>query len=293
MRITAQMIVDSAIKQMETNRQRLLETQERVSLNRSFTKPSQDPLGVAKAMEINSLLDRLDQYDKSVDSATAFLEENERALNAAYDLLTEAWEISLANASTGDAEGRQIAAGQVSLLRDQLVSQANSKIGDRYLFGGYETGSQPFDSSGNYSGDNGSIQIRISPNSNMTINFTGDVVFKGAGGKFDVFDIVNDLQTALETSDIAGINQAQALLSLAIDQIVDFQTQAGVRLNRLETAKNDLTEMSFQMEDLMNDTIGVDITRMAADLASQRTLFEASVAATAQVLQISLLAFIS
>lgn len=293
MRITAQMIVDSAIKQMEANRRRFLEIQEKVSSNRSFTRPSQDPLGVAKAMEINSLLDRLDQHDKSVDSATAFLDENERALNAAYDLVTEAWEISLSNASTGDAQGRQIAANQVSLLRDQLLNQANAKIGNKYVFGGYETGSQPFDSSGNYNGDTGSIEVRVGPNSTMVINFTGDDVFKGAAGGIDILDAVSDLQTALATNDTAGIEQARLLLSMAIDQIVDYQTQVGVRLKRLETAKSDIEETRFQMSDLLNDTIGVDITRMAAELAVQRTVFEASVAATSQVLQISLLSFIS
>ncbi len=173
------------------------------------------------------------------------------------------------------------------------MNQANARIGKRYVFGGYETGVQPFDSSGNYNGDNGSIEVRIGPNSTMTINFTGDNIFKGASGGVDIFDAVNDLETALSTNDTAGIEQARAKLSLAIDQIVDYQTQVGVRSKRLETAKADLEETRFQMNDLLNDTIGVDLTRVAAELAAQRTAFEASVAATSQVLQISLLSFIS
>jgi flagellar hook-associated protein 3 FlgL len=287
------MIVDSAIKQMEENRRRLLLAQEKVSSNRSFTKPSQDPLGAARAMEINAILDRLDQFDKSVDSATAFLDETEKALNASYDLVTEAWEISLSQVSTGDSQGRQIAANQIALIRDQLINEANSKIGQRYVFGGYETGTAPFDSSGTYNGDNGSIEVRIGPSSTMAINLTGDVVFKGAAGGVDIFDTLGDLQTALETGDTAGIEQARSELSIAINQIIDNQTQVGVRGRRLEQAKVELVETRFQMSDLLNDTVGVDLTRVAAELASQQTLFEASVAATSRVLQISLLAFIS
>lgn len=293
MRITAQMIVDSAIKQMGENRRRLLEAQQKVSSNRRFTSPSQDPLGMAKAMEINSLLDRLDQFDKSVDSAASFIDETERALNASYELVTEAWEISLSNASTGDATGRQIAATQVSLIRDQLLTQANSSIGGRYVFGGYVTGSQPFDSAGTYNGDSGSIAVRIGPTSTTAINFNGDEVFKGAGGGVDIIDAIDDLQTALANDDIPGIDQARAVLSMAIEQLVDYQTQAGVRQQRLESAKADLDETRFQMSDLLNDTIGVDVTKVAAELAFQQTVFESSVAATSRVLQISLLSFIS
>lgn len=293
MRITAQMIVDSAIKQMEENRRRLMDAQVKISTNRSFTKPSEDPLGAAKAMEINSILERLDQYDRSVDSATAFLDETEKALNGAYDLVTEAWEISLSNASTGDAQGRQIAANQIALIRDQLLNEANSKIGNRYVFGGYETGSAPFDSSGAYNGDSGSIQVRIGPSSTLAINFAGDVVFKGTAGGVDIFGALEDLQTALETNDTAGIEQARAELSMAIEQIVDYQTQVGVRVKRLEQAKDELAETRFQMSDLLSDTVGVDLTRVSAELAAQRTVFEASVAATSQVLQINLLSFIS
>lgn len=293
MRITAQMIVDSAIKHMEENRTRLLSIQEAVSSGKRFSRPSQDPMAAAKSMEINGFLDRLDQYERSVDSATAFLEETERALNGTYDLVVEAWELSLGFATTGDSEGRQIAAGQVALLRDQLLAQANSRIGDRYVFGGYATGSQPFASDGTYSGDSGSIQIRIGTSSNMALNFAGDEVFKGASGGVDIFETLEDFQTALENNDQDGIDQARAELSQAIDQIVTFQSQTGVRLKRLETAKTDLADSRFQMSDLLADTESADITKVAAELAVQRTLFEASVAATSQVLQISLLSLLS
>lgn len=293
MRITAQMIIDSAIKHMEENRTRLFDIQEAVSSGKRFSRPSQDPMAAAKSMEINGLLDRLDQYERSVDSSTAFLEETERALNGTYDLVVEAWEISLGFATTGDSEGRQIAASQIGLLRDQLLAQANARIGDRYVFGGYSTGSQPFASDGTYNGDSGLIQIRIGTSSNMTLNFTGDEVFKGGTGGVDIFHTLEDFQTALENNDQDGIDQARAELAQAIDQIVSFQSQTGVRLKRLETAKTDLADSRFQMSDLLADTESADITKVAAELAVQQTLFQASVAATSKVLQISLLSLVS
>ena len=293
MRVTAQMIIDSAIKHMEQNRRRLLEVQEAVSSGLRFAKPSEDPPAAVKAMEINALLDRLDQYEKSVDTANSFLEETERALNGAYELVTQAWQIAIDYASSGDSEGRQIAAGQVSLIFDQLINETNSRIGDRYIFGGYVTGTPPFDTSGNYNGDSGSIEVRTGTNSTMVINFNGDDVFKGTAGGVDILTAVKDLETALQNDDTDGIENARSILSLAIDQIVSYQSRTGVRLNRLDSAKQDLAETRFQMTDLLANTTSADITEAAAELAVQENLFEASLAATSQVLQISLLSFIS
>ena len=295
MRITAQMIVDSAIRQMQQNRRNLFEAQEAISSGRSFSKPSQNPLGAEREMKLISLLDRLDQFDRSVTSGTSFLQESERALSQVFELLSQAKDLALAQVTaTADSVSRDIASQEVGSLLRQLLSEANTRQGDRFIFGGFETGSEPFDFAGTCSGDSGSISIRIGPpNDTLNINFTGDKVFNGTGGGVDLFQTLTDLQTALSNNDTNGINLAIEQLDQGIDQTVSFQAQAGIRLNRLEAARNRLVDTRLQLTEQLAENSAADLAQVAANLVNQQTLFEASLAATAQVLRISFLSFLS
>ncbi len=110
MRITTQMIVDSAIRQMQQNHRNLFEAQEAVSSGRSFSKPSQNPIGAEREMKLISLLDRLDQFDRSVTSGASFLQESERALSQVFGLLSQAKDLALAQVTaTADSVSRDIA----------------------------------------------------------------------------------------------------------------------------------------------------------------------------------------
>lgn len=295
MRVTAQMIVDSALRQLERSRRNLLEAQDKVSTGRSFTRPSQNPLGAERELKLNSLLDRLDQFNRSVTTAKAFLQETERALGQAFDLLIQAKNVALAEVtatSTGDT--RAIAAQEASAILAQLAAEANSRQGDRHVFGGFKTGSNPFDGAGTYSGDSGSISVRIGPpNESMVLNFAGDSVFKGAGGGVDIFTVLTDLQTSLTSNDTSGINTAIAQLEQSIDQIISFQTQAGIRLNRLDAAISRLDDTRIRSTEVLIDTAGADLAQAAADLINQQTLFDASLAATARILQTSFFSFLA
>lgn len=115
----------------------------------------------------------------------------------------------------------------------------------------------------------------------------------GASGGVDLFQTLTDLQTALSNNDTNGINLAIEQLDQGIDQTVSFQAQAGIRLNRLEAARNRLADTRLQLTEQLAENSAADLAQVAANLVNQQTLFEASLAATAQVLRISFLSFLS
>ena len=88
------------------------------------------------------------------------------------------------------------------------MSQANTKIENRFLFGGYLNGSAPFvegTSRTNYIGDNGEIKVQTNPTSTLPINLIGSSVYQGAGvvGGQGVFDVLQDLEHVLRGGSVA------------------------------------------------------------------------------------------
>jgi flagellar hook-associated protein 3 FlgL len=66
----------------------------------------------------------------------------------------------------------------------------------------------------------------------VQITFDGSAVMQG-GATADVFQTLEALAVAVETGDMAGIDQGLADVGLAFDRVTNAQTQVGLELNRL------------------------------------------------------------
>jgi flagellin-like hook-associated protein FlgL len=103
---------------------------------------------------------------------------------------------------TNSTTERQATAREVHQIFLQVLSEANTKVESRYLFGGFLNGSAPFiqgPARVNYLGDNGQITIQTNPTSTLPINLPGSGVFQGAGvvGGQGIFDVLQDLEAVL------------------------------------------------------------------------------------------------
>ena len=77
-----------------------------------------------------------------------------------------------------DALGRQSIANETGQLRDHLLNLSNSKFRDRYMFSGYRTDIQSFNSvTYDYEGDEGYINLMINKDATVPINTPGVHIF--------------------------------------------------------------------------------------------------------------------
>jgi flagellin-like hook-associated protein FlgL len=132
--------------------------------------------------------------------------------------------VQMGNAVYSPVE-RRAAAREVHEIFEHLLSLANTRVDNRFLFGGFRNGVAPFGQSATgveYLGDNGDIRIQANAASTLPINFLGNQVFQAAGvsGGQGSFDILRDLEALLNGQ--SGPNA----LSLAVN--LDDNTAAGL-----------------------------------------------------------------
>jgi len=203
MRVTQQTIAIQVNEGLQRAYQRVARAQEQVTSGRRINHLADDPIGATRALRLRSFEDSLGQYQRNLDNTRPFLEGADNVLGDVVSGLTRVKEIALAMANeiNGPVE-RQAAANEIRQIRGQLLSQANTKIENRFLFGGYLNGTAPFvegSSRTDYVGDNGEIEIQTNPSSSLPINLIGSAVYQGAGvvGGQGVFDILQDLEQVL------------------------------------------------------------------------------------------------
>lgn len=301
LRVTNQSISRQVTEGLQQAYRRLAEVQEVVASGKRINRLSDDPIGAVQVLDLRSFDASLDQYDKNINSGLPFLEQSDAVLADVVKGLGRAKELALAMANdSNSAQERLLAATEVRQIFLQLLSLANSKVEDRYLFGGFKNGTAPFAEGGGvvtYSGDSGEIVVQANASTTITLNLPGDKVFQGVGvpGGVDLFDILLDLETALQANDVTGpdgINTQLGRLDAAPDQVLSFRAEVGARLNTAETTKEGLALMKTQTASLRSQIEEVDVLRVYSDFARLQHAFEAALRSASQVIQPSLLDFL-
>src|ERR671929_791922 len=111
MRITSTMMMETTLRNIETNQQRTEELQSQITSGSRITKPSDDPIGAAQALQLQHTLDATKQYATNLDQATSWLDLTDSALGAVTQALQRTNELAVqaANGTLGPTELSAIA----------------------------------------------------------------------------------------------------------------------------------------------------------------------------------------
>ncbi|HEM48966.1 MAG TPA: flagellar hook-associated protein 3, partial [Caldithrix sp.] len=150
------------------------EFMENMATQKKINRPSDDPIGMSRVLSLRKSKASVEQYSRNIDNCNSWIEITESKLYSVDELLMDAKEITIAQSTaTASAETRSISAVAVQQIIDEMLSLANAKYGDRYLFSGTMMDEAPFSSS--YT-DNGRIGNFIAAGNNT---FDGDVTASG------------------------------------------------------------------------------------------------------------------
>lgn len=160
------------------SRKKLEDLQLKGSNLKRVQKPSDDPVGNMDILSIRSRNIDGNQYLRNASVAKAQLTFTESAIEELTELITKAKELAIGQASNiFDPSVRKGIAQEVRQLRNQALSIANRRLGNKYIFGGFKTLEKPFDSEGNYKGDNNQTKIEVGKDIYVPITFSGEKVF--------------------------------------------------------------------------------------------------------------------
>ncbi len=166
------------INQALTN---VVKFRQQVASGRSFSLPSEDPIGAQRAVKIGTEISQVEQYRENNQAALLYLEASQASLLDVGERLREAKSIGLSQINaTSDSGSREAVATAVRSIRDHIMNLMNVQVRGRYLFSGQATTSPAFseDANGNvrYDGDEGDIPIRVGPGQSEISNVTGSAV---------------------------------------------------------------------------------------------------------------------
>ena len=306
MRITSGMTADNAVYNLNQGQNVLNTLQEQVSSGLNVNQPSDDPLTTRQLLGLQNQINAGKQTTSNITKGTLMLNVTNTALGGMMDIMNQI-KSAAGTLISGTTDPGAIAnvTSNLSQLKSQLIDLGNTQNGNQYVFGGFSN-SQPFNAAGNFSGTNDPLNIEITSGSQVSTNVSGGKLLRGgsppapvgsgatAGGSpVDILGSIDALIAAVSSSNTAGISDGIKNMTAAGDQIAGAQSDVAGRLTRLNNAQTMITNNQNTLESAYGDKQNVDLAQAGVELSQQTTAFNASLAATAKITQLSLLNYMS
>lgn len=146
MRITMKMISDRYKSSLNTSLNQLNAANSKATTYRAFDKTSDDPFAAAQAYRLRRESAENDTYQSSLSNVDSQLLTAQSAMMSINSIVSEANSgdcIQAINGTMG-ADDRTTVATKLRALQQAILSPANTKFGDKYIFGGSNENDPPF-----------------------------------------------------------------------------------------------------------------------------------------------------
>jgi flagellar hook-associated protein 3 FlgL len=144
-RITNSMMVANYNRNQNAAQIRMHDLQNQLATQKKIARLSDDPVNIVKALNARSRLYDVEQYKKNIQDARAWLTQTESAMFELNELIKRGYELAVQAANdTLACEDRNAIAREIGQLRDQIGTLANTTMGDKFIFGGFNVSSPPF-----------------------------------------------------------------------------------------------------------------------------------------------------
>ena len=287
MRVTNKMMADNVTAQLFRQTEQMVKTQEHIITGKRINRPSDDPVEISSVLSYRKSISSLDQYTGNITKAKLHIDTVDDVLGMVSELLREAKEIAY---DTNPARRSEMA-DQVAAIRTQVLQMANYEIDGKYLFAGDSTETQPYDSATwLYNGDAGTKDTIIGENMQINITADGSSIF-GPDGT-NVFNILNDLENALNLPDPAAIETQIGRLDSAVDTITTIRARNAGVYKRLEATENHYNYFKVNVQEMLSNTEDANIAEAIINFQVQQTTYESTLATASKIIQKSLIDFL-
>jgi len=289
MRVTENMIFETAIAQTERSRESLAQAQSEVSSGIRVQHPGDDP--AAAAMAVGHTVDkaRFTAVGQDAQRAADELSSASSAFSGISTIANRALQLATQFGNdTYSATDRSTAAIEVDGLNQQVTSLLNTQYGGRYIFGGDKDNAAPFDASGNYVGGTGVRSVEIAPGLYQASSIDANTIVKGGGNGVDLLKTLSDLSTALRNNDGNAIRASVDTINTAISQVAAGSTQIGMAQDAFQAAVNTAQTATSDETVKLGNLLDADIMTASTQLSSAQYALNATLTAAAKTMSLTL-----
>ncbi|MDD5578851.1 MAG: flagellar hook-associated protein FlgL [Methylobacter sp.] len=299
MRISTSWSQQVGVNAMLDQQSKLSELQMQLSAQKKILKPSDDPAGAARIIDLNQGIKQTEQYQSNINTASQRLSLEDGVLQDAVDAIQRVKELGIQGLNdTNSQSDRAAIATELDGLSQHLLGLANTKNANgEYLFSGFKSNTQPFNQIAgggyNYAGDLNQRAIQIGTDRQISDGDAGVTIFgtptgalSAAGSNTNVFEAIDKLAADLRnnTPNASSLDD----ISSSLDKILTAQSSVGVRLNALDRQDGLNSDSVLELKTVLSQTEDLDFADAVSKFNLQTISLQAAQQAFSRVEKLSL-----
>jgi len=303
--LTPSVIQQQVISNLNGDQTSIAQLEQQISTGNQVNQPSDNPALAGSIMQINGAIARAGSYVSNANDGMGWLSTADSTMNQVISTLQQVQQsVESVSSQTlsGSSAGIQALADQVSKAQQTLLGLANTTYNGQAIFAGTGNATTAFDANGNYVGGGSAPTRTVAPGTQIAVSVTGDSVFgTGATGLLSttsgsqgiLAQIAQDLQTGTPASLASATGSGLQSLNQALSTVEDQAAQLGSQYQQMTALQTQATDSQTALTSQLSNMQNVNLAQATTSLQQQQTSYQAALWAASQLVQPSLVSFLS
>ncbi len=294
MRVSNNAVYDTFLKYDRAGQKDIARYTQEISSGKKLLLPSDNFASVAKSLKLKESNKDIDNYLTNITEIKNRQIAAQTAITNIADAATEARVeiVRLLNTGVLDQEDAEIVNHYLQELKEYMIDQANTKIGDSYLFAGTKTDTKPFEVINKelvYSGNDGEREVNISKNFSANSTFNGNKL-----GLEEIVKVIEDIDTAITIDqDLSSVSEdSLKKLDEGISKLLQQRSFIGSQERVVDSFKMQHDSFKTVYNNFISSLEDADISEAVAGLERAKVAYEASMAVFTQNKDLNLLKYL-
>ncbi|RSM70314.1 flagellar hook protein [Actinoplanes sp. ATCC 53533] len=303
-RVTESSIHTRVLANLQRNLAKGAQIQDQLSSGKQLNRPSDSPAGTVSALQLRAETRMSQQYTRNADDGLGWLGTVEDTLGSASVLVNRARSLTVQgmNTTTNGTLANDALASEIDQIRDALIAGANTRYLDRPVFGGNTLGGIAYTPQGEWKGedydpapafaDTTSVTRTVGSGAKVRVDLTGPEAFGDNSTPAGLFRVLESISQHLRAGDNAALGTDLTALDVSGNQLKSAISEIGSRYNRITQMKDSAQDRLLSVTSQLSDIEDIDLPKTIMEMQLQQTSYQAALAASAKVIQPSLIDFL-
>lgn len=279
------------IRTLQTNQERMAAAQEQASTGRRVNRPSDDPMAIIDIVRFSSEAAESDHFLRNIEFGRSKLQMTDSVLDGIENAVHRV--VTLGLSSIGSTAPTEPVTTEISAIRDQILSSANTAYLGRYIFGGSVIDQPPYRKAGDgtitYNGNGNAMPLQVSRTATLDTQIPGSELFSGS---IDIFSVTKDLTDAIAARNKDGVRSALSRIDSFTRVLSTGRTRLGAGMNAADAMETELKSLHIAREASRSNLQDADLAKALSELTQSETAYRAATAVGARIGQLSLLDYL-
>lgn len=294
MRVTQKTIFDNFMRDVNKNRGEMAEIQSRLSSGKDVRVPSQSPVNFQSSRILEADLNKVEQFQGNISSGLRQGRLAQDTMDGVVDSFMNIKNLMVKGSSDSLGAGERVnLADEVSGIRNQIIDSLNIQYGERYLFGGTNSGEKPFELAGGAVTNNSNDKpphVVAADGVEIDISITGEELADSPAG--DVFNFIGDVEDALRNNDDDQLNDLLDDSDQVINHVTDLTSKLGDNINRMDFMFEQYESTKITQESDISELVDTNYAEAFSDMQRNQVAYESAMAVHSKMFENTLLNYI-